>query len=230
MRDRRAIAHDRTGRQSMARAARAEVSGDAQERILVAALATFSERGFDGARTREIAARADVTLGLLQYYFGGKAKLWEAAVDLAFAELSSGLEAVIADPRGASDARERLRLVIRAHTHFVGRNPEFVRIMHDEGKRRGPRMRWLVDRHVKSLFEAMTALVEDAQAQGVLPSGIAAFHFVYILIGAVGMIFNQAEECKRVVGIDPTEPPAIDAHARAIEELFLGAPPEELSG
>ena len=208
----------------MPRSAAAEPASDSEERILAAALEAFSEKGFDGATTREIAARAGVTLGLLQYYFGGKPKLWRAAVDLAFAEMRTGLEAVLSDPRPA-DERERIRLLVRSHVGFVARRPEFVRIMHDEGKRRGPRMRWLVDRHVKPLFEAVTPSIERAQAAGVLPSGIAPVHFVYILAGAVGVIFHQAEECKRVSGLDPADDAAIDAHARAVEYLFVGAKP-----
>ena len=210
----------------MARAAVAEAGSDTRERILRAALEAFSESGFDGAATREIAARASVPLGLLQYHFGGKAKLWRAAVDRAFEELRAGLEAVLADPSPADD-RERIRLLIRGHTQFVARNPEFVRLMHDEGKRRGPRMRWMVDRHVKPVYAALVPLIERFQQGGLLPAGIAPIHFVYILAGAVGVIFHQAEECKRVSGVDPTDPAAVEAHARAVEHLFLGPPNEE---
>ncbi len=211
----------------MPRTATAESGPDTGEKILAAALEAFAEKGFDGASTREIAARAGVTLGLLQYYFGGKAKLWQAAVDRAFASLREGLEAVLADPR-PRDVRERLRLLIRGQVGFVGRSPEFVRLMHDEGKRRGPRMRWLVDRHVKPLYDLLLPLLEEAQAAGHLPRDIAPVHFAYVLIGSVDVIFHQAEECKRLTGIDPTEDAVIEAHARAVEHLFLGPPnPQE---
>ena len=105
----------------MARAAVAEAGSDSRERILRAALEAFSESGFEGATTREIAARACVPLGLLQYHYGGKPKLWRAAVERAFAELRSGLEAIVADPR-ASDEQERMRLLIRSHVEFVARS------------------------------------------------------------------------------------------------------------
>jgi len=207
----------------MVRAVKAEVGGDTRRRILGAALEAFAEKGFDGSTTREIAARADVTLGLLQYYFGSKLKLWKASVDLAFAELAGGLEGLLADP-GPSDERERLRLLIRSHVRFVARNPEFVRLMRDEGKRRGPRMRWLVDRHVKPLYERLTPMIRGCQQHGVLPAGVAPVHFVYILVGAIDAIFHQAEECKRVAGIDPADQEVVEAHAIAVEHLFLGPP------
>jgi AcrR family transcriptional regulator len=56
-----------------------------RERILAAALQVFAERGFDGARTREIAERAGANLGLIKYYFDSKEQLWKAAVARAFA-------------------------------------------------------------------------------------------------------------------------------------------------
>ena len=118
----------------MPRPASVETGSDTSERILVAALEAFAEKGFDGATTREIAARAGVNLGLLQYHFGGKSKLWRAAVDRAFAELRSGLETVLTDSSPA-DELERMRLLIRGYVRFVARHPEFVRMMHDEGKR-----------------------------------------------------------------------------------------------
>jgi len=211
----------------MARPAAAEGGSDSRERILRAALEAFSEKGFDGATTREIAAHAGVPLGLLQYHFGGKPKLWRAAVERAFAELRSGLAAILADPSPA-DERQRMQLLIRGHVQFVARNPEFVRLMHDEGKRRGPRMRWMVDRHVKPLYATLMPLIQRSQEVGLLPSGIAPIHFIYILAGAVGVIFHQAEECKRLAGVDPSDPAAAEAHARAVEHLFLGAPSQEV--
>ena len=201
--------------------ARAEASEATRERILAAALAAFSERGFDGASTRQIAARAGANLGLLQYHFGSKQDLWRAAVERAFAELRSGVEQALREPAPA-DERERTRRLIRGYVRFVARNPEFVRIMHDEGKRRGPRMRWLVDHHVKPLYQAFRAQLERAQQRGALPAHVDALHFHYVLIGAVGLIFHQAEECKRLTGVDPSDPAVTEAHAEAVEHLLLG--------
>jgi AcrR family transcriptional regulator len=193
---------------------------ETRERILAAALDAFSEQGFDGARTRDIAGRAGVNLSLLQYHFGAKPRLWRAAVDRAFAEMGEGLSGALAE--APDDARERLRRLIRGYVAWVARRPEFVRMMHEEGKRRGPRMRWLVDRHVKPMFLRVVPEIERAQRAGLLPADLPAFHFVYALIGSVDVIFHQAEECKRVAGIDPSQPSAAAAHARAVEYLFLG--------
>jgi AcrR family transcriptional regulator len=196
------------------------------ERILAAALACFAEHGFDGTTTRQIAAKAGVNLGLIQYYFGGKLELWRAAVDRAFADLRVGMRDVLAEPDPVDDVR-RTRLLIRRYVRFVATHTEFIHLMHDEGKRDGPRMRWLTDRHVRPLFDSMRGLIEHAQARGRLPSGIDPMHFHYVLVGAVGMLFHQAAECRRITGQDPFDEAVIEAHADAVEALFLGARSEE---
>ena len=203
---------------------------EVRKRILDSALQAFAEKGFDGATTRQIAGRANVPLGLLRYYFGDKLKLWQASVDQAFGELRSGLDATTFMPRSAAEDRDpvsAIRAGIRAHVHFVAKNPEFVRLMHEEGKRRGPRMRWLVDRHVTPLFERLVPVIAHLQELGRLPKGIAPLHFAYALIGSIDVIFHQAEECRRVTGVDPTDPAVIDAHSRAVEFMLLGSPSTE---
>lgn len=54
---------------------------DRREQILEAALDVFAEEGFDGATTKEIAARADVTHGLIYFYFPSKDDLFNAAFE-----------------------------------------------------------------------------------------------------------------------------------------------------
>ena len=208
-----------------ASAATAEEGSDSRGLILRAALEAFAEKGFDGATTRDIASRAGVNHGLIPYYFGDKPRLWRAAVDLAFARLEAGLADVLNDPT-VTDDRERTGLLIRNYVRFVARNPEFVRLMHEEGKRRGPRMRWLVDRHVKPMYEAVSNIVRRAQERGSMPADIAPVHFHYILAGAVGVIFHQAEECKRLTGIDPFDEAVVEAHARLVETMLLDSFPD----
>jgi hypothetical protein len=112
--------------------------------------------------------------------------------------------------------------MVRGYVRFVAQHPEFVRLMHEEGKRTGPRMRWLVDRHAKPLFEAVSGLMRQAQSSGLLPAEIAPVHLHYILAGSVGVIFEQSEECKRLTGLDPFDEAAVEDHARAVEYLFFG--------
>ncbi len=217
------MARGRGQRRQASQVAGRDEAPDTRGDIVAAALGAFSEMGFDGASTRAIASRAGVNHGLIPYYFGSKQKLWQAAVDLAFGELHASIEAATGESGGsASDGRERAARMIRAYVHFVAEHPEFVHLMNEEGKRRGPRMRWMVDRYVKPLYESMTTMIEAAASAR--SGGIDAdpIHFFYILAGAAGLMFHQAEECKRVTGIDPFAREVVEAHAAAVEQLLLG--------
>ena len=210
----------------MASASQQSDSGDeatTRDRILGVALESFAELGFDGSSTRSIAARAGVNQGLIPYYFGTKQALWREAVSRAFAMLGEVLGGAVRNATEVS-SRERLAVLIRSYVRFVAAHPEFVMLMNEEGKRDGERMRWLSDTHVRPIFEAMSRLYEGVQAEGGLPGGIDVPHFHYLFAGASAAIFHQAPECRRLFGIDPSDPFVVEAHADAMVHLFLGDP------
>ena len=202
-------------------------SGDAgddattRDLIVRTALHGFAEHGFDGASTRSIAQAAGVNQGLIPYYFKTKQALWREAVDLAFADLHEALGSFEADV-GPTPSREDLARLLRRYVEFVAAHPEFVVLMNEEGKRSGPRMRWITDRHTKPLFDTLTRLFDEMREESAFGQGIPGIHFNYIFAGAVGTIFSQAPECRRVSNYDPTSPEAIAAHADALVGLFFG--------
>ena len=55
---------------------------DTREALRAAALGLFAERGYEGTRLRDVAARADVDVALVSYHFGGKDGLFAAAMEL----------------------------------------------------------------------------------------------------------------------------------------------------
>lgn len=193
-----------------------------RERILAAALVAFADAGYEGAKTRDIAAAAGVNQGLITYHFASKEALWQAAVDRVFAELRESFLAAV-ELLAAVDARTRLRLMLRQFVRFSAAHPELHRLMVQEGKSDGPRLRWLIDRHVRPLFETSLGVVREAQQDGLRPH-LSAVHLQYIFLGAAAHVFVVAPEFRRLVGSDPTTPEAVEEHATALAELFLGEP------
>jgi TetR/AcrR family transcriptional regulator len=208
------------GRISTAERAPQQRGLDTRARIVEAALATFADLGFDGATTRDIAERAGVNQGLITYHFAGKLALWQAAADDIFATLRAHFAAHIPALADA-DPATRLRLMVRQYVRFAAAHPELHRLMTQEGKHDGPRMQWLVDRHVRPLYEMSTDLIAAAQRHGVVPD-VSPFHLHYLLIGAVAHLFVVAPECRRLTGKDPLRAAAIDAHADAITAVLFG--------
>jgi TetR/AcrR family transcriptional regulator len=191
-----------------------------RERILTAALDLFSELSFDGATTREIAARAGVTQGLLNYHFSSKDELWRAAVDGLYAQLSEALDGRAAGLRGV-DALTTAKLLIREFISFSARHPQLHRIITQECKHDGPRMDWMVERHIRPRYEQTAALFEQLVSAGHLPD-IPVPHLYYILTGAGPTMFVLAPECRRLSGIDPQALDVVEAHADAVISLLFG--------
>src|ERR1700729_4279199 len=99
-----------------------------RDRIVGAAAELFSERSFDGATTREIAARADVTQPLLNYHFRSKEELWQAAVDSLFERLNRTLDERTSGLRGVDEVTSA-KLRVREFVIFSARNPQLHRII-----------------------------------------------------------------------------------------------------
>ncbi len=91
---------------------------DARERILSAAVHEFGELGYDGATVRGIAASAEVDSALVHHYFGTKADLFAATVDIPLRP-DVAIPQIIAGPRdevGASIVRFVLEQLEDLHT------------------------------------------------------------------------------------------------------------------
>jgi TetR/AcrR family transcriptional regulator len=186
----------------------------------VVVLDLFSELSFDGARTRDIAARAGVTQPLLNYHFRSKDELWRSAVDRLFATLNGVLTDRVEGLRGV-DELTVARLMVREFVFFSAAHPQLHRIITQECKTDGPRMDWLVDHHVRPLYEMTTALLTGLGEQGHVPD-IPAPHLYYILTGAAPTMFVLGPEVRRLAGIDPQDPDVIEAHADAVTRLLFG--------
>lgn len=94
---------------------------DLREAILQAARERFAERGFEGASLRSIAAEAGVDVSLIPYYFGNKAGLYAATLELQL-DPRTKLGAVFAggiDGVGERLARTILRLLDDDSTRTV---------------------------------------------------------------------------------------------------------------
>jgi AcrR family transcriptional regulator len=97
----------------------------ARERLLRAALKHFADRGYAGASVQEIVDEAKVTKPTLYYYFGNKAGLYHALIDLAYDERLRLLQH--AAQQGATLA-EKLTAIIHTQFEFALQNRDLMRI------------------------------------------------------------------------------------------------------
>jgi hypothetical protein len=91
-----------------------------------------------------------------------------------------------------------------------------------ESKADGPRMDYLVDRHVRPIYERTTGLFERLARSGAVPD-IPPVHLYYILTGAGPTMFVLAPECRRLSSLDLSADDIIEAHADAVCLLLFGS-------
>lgn len=194
-------------------------SSSTRDRILEKSLEIFADLGFEGATTRKIADAAGVNVGLIKYYFDSKERLWQEAADVAFAELHASLGNTLTGLEEIS-TQDRLRVLARRFARFVAQHPGAVRFMQDAGTHDGPRMRWLVDRHLRPVYEILRASIVDLQNAGALPANVDPLHLFYIIVGSMTLVFHQGPECRYLSGVDPRDPAVADDHADAVIQLL----------
>jgi AcrR family transcriptional regulator len=192
---------------------------ETRERLVGAALHVFAEHGFAGASTREIARRAGVALAALPYHFTTKEALWKAAADRIFGQLGESFVRRIEGLEGV-DSRTRLRLLLGDFVRFQAAHPELHRFMIQEGIGRSPRLAWLVETHIRPIYDFVRSLTEEAQREGFVPIGRPE-HIHYMLIGAASSVYALAAECELLTGEDPTDEALVASHVATIEKMFL---------
>ena len=190
-----------------------------RDRILAAALDLFSERSFEGASTRLIAERAGVQQPLLTYHFGNKEELWRTAVGQLFDDLERAMAERLAGLRGVDDETVA-KLVVADFVRFSADHPQLHRIIMQECKSEGDRLVWLVEDHIRPLYNAAVALLEPLMAAGKVRD-VPTAHLYYLLTGAAATIFVLAPECRLLAGIDPLDPSEVERHVDAVISMLF---------
>jgi AcrR family transcriptional regulator len=144
-------------------ARRAALPGvDRRQHILEAALDVFAEHGFEGATTKEIATRADVTQGLIYFYFPSKEDLFFAAFDYQAAQLAERMYGMIETEGRAPEAvlREMIGRLVEALA--TPRSVSMLRIMQRTAAHSDP----TDQRDLSALEAARCRIKEQAQRMG----------------------------------------------------------------
>ena len=206
---------------------RAQQRDRTRRRIVEVAVEVFAAKGFRAASTREIAARARVSQALITYHFGSKGELWKAAMGRIFDALRAGFRSAL-ESDDAGDPVARVRDVVRQYVRFVAAHPELFRVMVEEGKRSDARMRWLVDTHLKPLYEGFARNLAAVRPEGggahparTEGGGPHPAHVYYAMAGAASLMFAVAPECQRLTGLDPKSPAVIEAHTEMLVHLLV---------
>ena len=168
--------------------------GEVAERLLDAATELAAEQGFDACGLREIAARAEVSSGMIAYYFGDRQGLYDAMFQRAFDRIAQRmLDLLDGLP---DDADDRLDQLLRLHVSTVAADPLLPKLILREllsGSKSVVKTE-LAGRVGRGPMRTMIQRIEEEQARGILRAdldpammamtlaGISAFPFLLLPI------------------------------------------------
>jgi AcrR family transcriptional regulator len=202
--------------------------GDIRERLLDAALVEFGAKGFEGASTRSIAQRVDAHQPQINYHFASKEALWFAAVDHLF-ELLSEEQAdlpLLADVEDSAELASVFAEAVRRFVRFAAAHPELNQIMVHEATEDSERLRWMVERHIRPLYDVIRAVWQQLCDAGIAaPIDPTIVH--YVIVGAASLPFVNAPEARLLTGSEPTDPGFVEAHAHGLVATLLPGLPAE---
>jgi len=190
-----------------------------QQKLLDAAIQAFSENGFKGTSTRDIAERAGVHHPLITYHFKNKNQLWRAAADYIFNDFTRTLATSLQEHKNMCP-KERMAAMIRIYVNYAKSQPALHKVMIQEASCPSERLDWLVSQHLKPVFDATIGMIGKLQDLGVTPSGDPAILFSMIRLCSGGLL-ALGNELKGSSGIDIEDPHTIDAIADTIITIFL---------
>lgn len=190
-----------------------------QQKLLDAAIEAFSENGFNGTSTRDIAERAGVHHPLITYHFRNKDRLWRAAADKVFLNFRQTLARAFQD-NDNDCPKARMASLIRAYVYYAKQQPAMHKVLVQEAHFPNERLDWLIARHLRPVFEPVFSLIEELQELGVAPAGNAKLLFNMIRLSSGGLL-ALGNELKASSSIDVDSTETLDEIAEMIVAVFL---------
>jgi AcrR family transcriptional regulator len=136
----------------MPRKAKIRPDEPGRDRVLVAGLELFGERGYNATSIAEIGQRAGIAKSVLYHYFGSKAKLYEAVIEAETRDLLERVAAAVPTDLKAP----RLRAGVEAYLDFLTERPATWRLF----LRDAPTEPALIDVHERLARERAESLTK----------------------------------------------------------------------
>lgn len=180
-----------------------ELDHSTEEKIKVAARTVFQQRGFAGAKTRDIAEAAGINLALLNYYFRSKRKLFELI-------MFEGLQQFMQSMSGVFDHQEttfeeKLEQIVDRYLNLFLKEPDLPLFMLSE-LRQGLSSEIIKRINFKGIVmnSAFARQYEEKQAKGEI-NDLPFLHFVVNLLGFCAFPFVASPVVRTIGQLDQNQ-------------------------
>ena len=160
-------------------------------RIVQAAIDEFASRGFKGASMDAIAARTDTTRALINYYFGGKEKLYIAVLEHVYAGIRQAESELDLEHLAPEEA---IRRIVEFTFGYYLEHEGFVRLVEAENQAKGRHLRKskLMRSLNRTIIDTLGGVIRRGQADGSFRRDVDPTD-IHMAIAALGM-FNVTNQ------------------------------------
>lgn len=154
--------------------------------ILDAAENLFAAASFDIVSMRDVAAKARVPLGLINYHFQSKEKLFEAIIARRSDELNARRRAAFAKLKGQPDIRQVIDVFLRPYLELMLEGGTGWRSYGRLLAQTGQQQRWtrLITRHFKESQDIILGALERAEPRLSKEAAARGYaHMVSVMFG-----------------------------------------------
>ncbi len=202
-----------------------------QIRLLDAAEREFAQRGYAGARLKDIASVAGVQTTLIHHYFGDKRGLYRAVMDRALAPQQTESWNIL---RVHRDLEGLVRGFVAMLIRFYAKHKHLLAIMRHEAVTGSEVLPEILRERMTPLADAVVAMIADMQSRGELRTDVRPLDVVVLTLSMAVHPFVDGLLLEAVLpGSVPSDDEALARREDTIATLLLRAlsvPPASVAG
>lgn len=189
-----------------------------RERLLIAAIRLFSEKGYDGISVDEIVHAAGANKRMIYHYFGSKEIIYREVLREVFGRLT-GVELAIVKPD--EPLEPALEALVRAYFDFLACNPEFVQLLLWENLSQGRHLKTMGNALSKApILEVLHQVLQRGIQEGRIRAGFDTKHLLINLIGLCLIYFSNRYTLTQSVDLDIRSPRVLEAGVNQVVRLI----------
>ena len=163
-------------------------SQDTRERILAAALEESAQVGIHKASMANIAARAEVAVGILNYHFGSRQEMLRELMSIQVENFWSSMSL----PRAGREFFEYETVILRVYLEFLHANPYFVQLAEEIRRLEPEKSKQSGNMQLEGVVRRLTGGVERGELPGMEPDEIRTR--AYLILGAYTFLDRLVED------------------------------------
>lgn len=178
-------------------ATRTRNAAETRRRLLDAAELEFAQKGFAGARLRDVAAVAGVQQALIHHYFGDKGGLYRAVVDRAIADTAEGGWRILEQER---ELQTTLEAFVDLLVRFYATHANLLAILRMEAASGDGAALDVMRARTKPILDAVELKIVEWQARGVVRQRVPARE---IIVATLALAVFPHQEAKLLEALWP---------------------------